>query len=211
MSRKQPKQHTMASSPSSPDVNDQDAPYHFRKGDDDEVSLPESDEVSLPESDAAHALVHGAAKVTGTTLPKKTDCYPHHLFNYIQIPLANDDADNGRVEVNLDTKLIQLLSRFIPSQRECFPSTESLPLLSSDSGAIPLNIVVQVVGSRGDVQPFIALGKELQKSGHRVRLATHNKFESFVRESDLEFYPIGGDPADLMAVRCIFNDAWAGL
>jgi hypothetical protein len=71
MFRKQPKQHTMASSPSSPDVNDQDAPYHFRKDDDEEVSLPESDEVSLPESDAAHALVHSAAKVTGRTLPKR--------------------------------------------------------------------------------------------------------------------------------------------
>jgi hypothetical protein len=27
----------------------------------------------------------------------------------------------------------------------------------------------------------------------------HNVFESFVRASGLEFYPIGGDPADLMA------------
>jgi UDP:flavonoid glycosyltransferase YjiC (YdhE family) len=62
-----------------------------------------------------------------------------------------------------------------------------------------MNIVVQVVGSRGDVQPFIALGQELQKYGHRVRLATHNTFEGFVREANLEFYPIGGDPKELMA------------
>jgi UDP:flavonoid glycosyltransferase YjiC (YdhE family) len=55
------------------------------------------------------------------------------------------------------------------------------------------------VGSRGDVQPFVAVGIELQKHGHRVRLATHNVFEQFVRETGLEFYPIGGDPADLMA------------
>jgi hypothetical protein len=64
---------------------------------------------------------------------------------------------------------------------------------------IKLNIVIQVVGSRGDVQPFIALGNELQRDGHRVRLATHDIFGSFVRESGLEFYPIGGDPAELMA------------
>ncbi|KAJ6551478.1 hypothetical protein B0H19DRAFT_1264120 [Mycena capillaripes] len=64
---------------------------------------------------------------------------------------------------------------------------------------IKLNIVIQVVGSRGDVQPFIALGNELQKHGHRIRLATHNVFEDFVRNSGLEFYPIGGDPAELMA------------
>jgi UDP:flavonoid glycosyltransferase YjiC (YdhE family) len=62
-----------------------------------------------------------------------------------------------------------------------------------------LNIVIQVVGSRGDVQPFIALGQELQKYGHRVRIATHNTFEKFVHESNLEFYPIGGDPKELMA------------
>ena len=65
---------------------------------------------------------------------------------------------------------------------------------------IRLNVVIQVVGSRGDVQPFIALGQELQKKyGHRVRLATHNTFQEFVLESGLEFYPIGGDPKELMA------------
>lgn len=64
---------------------------------------------------------------------------------------------------------------------------------------VKLNVVIQVVGSRGDVQPFVALGKELEKHGHRVRLATHNAFASFVRDAGLEFYPIGGDPADLMA------------
>lgn len=56
------------------------------------------------------------------------------------------------------------------------------------------------MGSRGDVQPFVALGVALQqKHGHRIRLATHNVFESFVRDAGLEFYPIGGDPAKLMA------------
>lgn len=64
---------------------------------------------------------------------------------------------------------------------------------------VRLNIVIQVVGSRGDVQPFIALGNELQRYGHRVRLATHDVFGNFVRDSGLEFYPIGGDPAELMA------------
>jgi UDP:flavonoid glycosyltransferase YjiC (YdhE family) len=65
--------------------------------------------------------------------------------------------------------------------------------------SIRLNIVIQVVGSRGDVQPFVALGQELQRYGHRVRLATHDVFESFVLESNLEFYLIGGDPKELMA------------
>lgn len=64
----------------------------------------------------------------------------------------------------------------------------------------PLNVVVHVVGSRGDVQPFIALGKTLKSTyGHRVRIATHPTFQSFVEENGLEFFSIGGDPAELMA------------
>ena len=63
-----------------------------------------------------------------------------------------------------------------------------------------MNIVIQIVGSRGDVQPFIALGQTLKnKYGHRVRLATHLTFKQFVEENGLEFFRIGGDPAELMA------------
>ena len=64
----------------------------------------------------------------------------------------------------------------------------------------PLNVVIHVVGSRGDVQPFVALGIVLKnKYGHRVRLATHGTFKKFVEENGLEFFSIGGDPAELMA------------
>lgn len=66
---------------------------------------------------------------------------------------------------------------------------------------LPLNIVIQVVGSRGDVQPFVAMGNELQKSGHRVRIATHGIFKTFVQSAGLEFFSTGGDPAELIAVR----------
>ncbi|XP_014560771.1 glycosyltransferase family 1 protein [Bipolaris victoriae FI3] len=62
-----------------------------------------------------------------------------------------------------------------------------------------LNIVIQIVGSRGDIQPFIALGTELKRYGHRIRIATHDVFKHFVHESDLEFFPIGADPSELMA------------
>lgn len=56
-----------------------------------------------------------------------------------------------------------------------------------------------MVGSRGDVQPFIALANELQKHGHRVRLATHDLFAGLVTKSGIEFFAVGGDPAELMA------------
>jgi hypothetical protein len=64
----------------------------------------------------------------------------------------------------------------------------------------PLNIVMHVVGSRGDVQPFIALGLVLKTTyKHRVRIATHPIFKSLVETNNLEFFSIGGDPQELMA------------
>jgi hypothetical protein len=77
------------------------------------------------------------------------------------------------------------------------------PALGGLPGQVPppkLNVVIQVVGSRGDVQPFVALGKVLKSTyGHRVRLATHPTFQDFVEENGLEFFSIGGDPSELMA------------
>lgn len=64
---------------------------------------------------------------------------------------------------------------------------ESCP---SPSLASPL--LEQVAGTRGDVQPFMAIALRLaQQHGHRVRLATHAVYRSFVEGAGLEFYPLG--------------------
>ncbi|KKY38203.1 putative udptransferase [Diaporthe ampelina] len=64
-----------------------------------------------------------------------------------------------------------------------------------------LNIVIMVIGSRGDAQPFLKIGKVLKEQyGHRVRIATHPAFRDFVEnDTGLEFFSVGGDPAELMA------------
>ncbi|CAF1173774.1 unnamed protein product [Rotaria sordida] len=62
-----------------------------------------------------------------------------------------------------------------------------------------VDIVLLIVGTRGDVQPFVALGRVLLAAGHRVRLATHETFRKFVRGNGLEFFPLAGNPADLMS------------
>jgi len=63
-----------------------------------------------------------------------------------------------------------------------------------------LNIVIMVIGSRGDVQPFIAVAKILKEQwGHRVRLATHGAFREFVTGHGVECFDVGGDPSELMA------------
>ncbi|XP_047977488.1 sterol 3-beta-glucosyltransferase UGT80B1-like isoform X2 [Salvia hispanica] len=57
-----------------------------------------------------------------------------------------------------------------------------------------LKIALLVVGTRGDVQPFLALALRLQEYGHCVRLATHSQFDGFVSSAGVNFYPLGGDP-----------------
>jgi sterol 3beta-glucosyltransferase len=54
-------------------------------------------------------------------------------------------------------------------------------------------ITILTIGSRGDVQPYIALAVELKKAGQRVRVATFENFGSFVTDHKLELYPIQGD------------------
>ncbi|KAH8658577.1 hypothetical protein BGZ61DRAFT_465799 [Ilyonectria robusta] len=127
-------------------------------------------------------------------------------------------TDDGRVNLDADSRFFRTLSRFVPDFKipptenpdEAGPSQPTQPPSYSDNETVVpkiksghwnvrLNIVIQIVGSRGDVQPFVAIGNELQNWGHRVRLATHNVFERFVTESGLEFFPIGGDPSALMA------------
>jgi UDP:flavonoid glycosyltransferase YjiC (YdhE family) len=103
------------------------------------------------------------------------------------------------VDVEVNKRLANTLSRLLPPPPRIETSVPAPQFSPRSSWSVKLNIVIQVVGSRGDVQPFIALGNGLQKHGHRVRLATHNVFKDFATKSNLEFFPIGGDPAELMA------------
>ena len=54
-------------------------------------------------------------------------------------------------------------------------------------------ITILTTGTRGDVQPYIALGLELKKAGQTVRIAAFENYASFVTSHGLEFYPIKGD------------------
>lgn len=62
----------------------------------------------------------------------------------------------------------------------------------------PLHFLIFLTGSRGDVQPFVALGMEMKKYGHKITIATHKCFRDFVIDHGLQFYPLPGDPKDLM-------------
>lgn len=68
----------------------------------------------------------------------------------------------------------------------------------------PLHITCLTIGSRGDVQPYIALGRGLLAEGHHVRIATHPEFEDWIRSHGLDYGRVEGDPAELMRI-CIEN------
>ncbi|KAH8749750.1 UDP-glucose,sterol transferase [Diaporthe sp. PMI_573] len=110
-----------------------------------------------------------------------------------------ETQDDGRVEIDCDSKLARAI-RFTSRPESPPPPYEQIPEEDhTHQDPTKLNVLIQVVGSRGDVQPFVALGAELKRRGHRVRLATHDVFEKFVRDAGLEHYGVGGDPAALMA------------
>ncbi len=61
-----------------------------------------------------------------------------------------------------------------------------------------MKVSILSYGSRGDVQPYIALGLGLQRAGYRVTLAAPALFRSFVEQYGLRFAPLPGDPTELM-------------
>lgn len=113
---------------------------------------------------------------------------------------------DGRLDININEHKLSIAGLLDQLQRPSLPSKvkhiEQKDGTGKEDGTsfpLRLNIVIQVIGSRGDIQPFVALGKELMAHGHRVRLATHLAFRDFVLDGELEFFNIGGDPAELMA------------
>ncbi|MDB5904316.1 MAG: glycosyl transferase, family 28 [Betaproteobacteria bacterium] len=61
------------------------------------------------------------------------------------------------------------------------------------------NVTMIASGSRGDVQPQLALGCALERAGWKVRFATHRCFESLVASAALEFFALTGDPRHFLS------------
>lgn len=70
--------------------------------------------------------------------------------------------------------------------------------------AEPLRITCLTIGSRGDVQPYIALCKGLMADGHKTKIATHLEFKDWIESHGIDFAPVDGDPAELMRI-CVEN------
>lgn len=102
--------------------------------------------------------------------------------------------NNGTVEVNV-AQGAPVATELLKLDAIDFSYFELKDGIYGFNKSIPkLKIAMLVVGTRGDIQPFIAFAKRLQEFGHHVRLATHVNFRNFVRSAGIEFYPLGGDP-----------------
>ncbi|KAK7987460.1 hypothetical protein PG989_007775 [Apiospora arundinis] len=117
---------------------------------------------------------------------------------------VNDTSNTGYLAKALGTAVKRIVpgAEKVNSGRESPSRLSSATTTTSQTARRPkLNIVIMVIGSRGDAQPFLKIGKVLKENyGHRVRIATHPAFREFVeKDSGLEFFSVGGDPSELMA------------
>lgn len=67
------------------------------------------------------------------------------------------------------------------------------------------HIVCLTIGSRGDVQPYIALCLALLQRGHRCTIVSHPEYEPWVKKYGIEYRPAGGDPGLLMKLSVEMN------
>jgi sterol 3beta-glucosyltransferase len=56
-----------------------------------------------------------------------------------------------------------------------------------------MDLTLLSYGSRGDVQPYLALARALRHVGHQVRLVAPPNFASLAQEYQVDFYPVGVD------------------
>ncbi|MER8005533.1 glycosyltransferase [Streptomyces sp. NPDC094149] len=59
-------------------------------------------------------------------------------------------------------------------------------------------VMIFAAGSRGDVQPCVALGRELIRCGNRVRIVASMRHSPLVGEAGIDFHPLVADPAEII-------------
>ncbi|GAA5991543.1 hypothetical protein JCM10908_005753 [Rhodotorula pacifica] len=118
----------------------------------------------------------------------------------------DDEHRELRELVNLSaTKDTELSSPDMPHpQSEAIASQPPIMFSSTTSDFVtfrpekPLRFTCLTIGSRGDVQPYIALCKGLMAQGHHCKIASHAEYKKWVEGHGIDFAPVGGDPAELM-------------
>ena len=104
------------------------------------------------------------------------------------------------------TSILAPLSR-VPSAVQKQHMPHALKSVLPKAVNVPENVLLSIpskhfccltIGSRGDVQPYIALGRRLQKEGHKVTIVTHEEYKEWVTGFGVDHRTAGGDPGALM-------------
>ena len=77
-----------------------------------------------------------------------------------------------------------------------------------------MRILLMSIGSRGDMEPFLALGQELLEQGHDVGFCFPEQFEALAREVSPTFYPQDRSLLELIEgpeIRKIMGQVGSGL
>ena len=73
-----------------------------------------------------------------------------------------------------------------------------------------MRITILALGSRGDVQPFVALALALQQRGHAVRIAAPQDYAFLVHDYGVPFHVLGGlirEQMDMARVAAMLDGA----
>jgi sterol 3beta-glucosyltransferase len=77
-----------------------------------------------------------------------------------------------------------------------------------------MKIAIATLGTRGDVQPYLALAKQLQARGHSVTLAAPENFGPWIEGQRIPFHSLGIDMESLMRspqVRSVLAGNWTKI
>ncbi|KAF5377187.1 hypothetical protein D9615_006328 [Tricholomella constricta] len=129
---------------------------------------------------------------TTNTSPGKRHALILEEFDASARKITGNDSDPTPVHENMTDSLPAVMFTSASSTFLTFKPAKSL------------HFTFLTIGSRGDVQPYIALAKGLMADGHRCKIATHGEFKDWIESHGIDFGYVGGDPAELMRI-CVEN------
>lgn len=87
---------------------------------------------------------------------------------------------------NLEMRIMEDLDESAPLETRTPPPVCPSGMFESTTSTFlefkpdPMRVTCLTIGSRGDVQPYIALCKGLQAEGHHTKIATHGEYKDWV-------------------------------
>ncbi|KZV67100.1 glycosyltransferase family 1 protein [Peniophora sp. CONT] len=172
------------------------------------------------------ALEHARAHGEITTSPRSMSPLPSPGLTHADSPEGKDylstsapsPGEHGTESANPDVERPALRHKSVRSTTSILAPMSRLPKYGSIPVPYPLksyfpkpinirpgipnvrrmHFVCLTIGSRGDVQPYIALGKGLQAHGHTVTIVTHEEYKRWVEGFGIHHRTAGGDPGALM-------------